>query len=717
MERGVRPWLLGAALFVIALAVFAPAAPGPFLFDDRLLIAGNYKVQSFDHWRLWLTETIWDLTFDPASDGSSLIFWRPFVLASFAWDWQLGGARAAVFHLTNLLFHAANAVLVWTMFRRWFDAKGLALILAALFALHPAQTEVACWISGRGDSMCLFGMLLAIHSLHWFSANKALGGLGVFLGTAIACSAKEMAVVLPFLILLDHFASRRIASFTWAGCREVLIHLLVSGLVLVAYVGWRAWLFGSPFGERGIAGVTTMPPALEAFGRAVVLVFWPLDTTLGRAVPRVVEGVVFPRYDYAALGALAFLFINAVAWRWRKTNPRFGLGWLCFLGCWFPVSGIVPHGELSLISPRYLYVPLISIAFMFGALAERFVDLGTSSRQVLWLVAPVVALATISIERSDDYSSSEKFWKAELTQNPYYNAAQDYYVSRELRANRPKSALQLAQAFLEFNRRTGYQALNGELAYRSMEALADVTPDLEVDALRRLAEYCDALVQGKAFTFEVPGVARIGWNKDSTLYRELMRSRRRILLLSADIWSRLGDDKKAIRRVDLAMDKCDQCWTVLARAGTVRARAGQVEETLALTEALSRFVPFTDQGRMAETFADAVQLAPYLKGGSVPPVLGAQFFTSLHAYGRAYAVARPAFENPPDNPEAHRTLAELALRAGDRDAARAMLLRSMSAQEAEEWEREKLKTVLWNDAEVPEGIWTPRVTPDGKIEF
>lgn len=717
MERGVRPWLIGVALFVVTFAVFAPSAVGPFLFDDRLLVAGNYKVHSFDHWRLWLRETIWDLNYDPSSEGSSLIFWRPLVLASFAWDWQLGGARAAVFHLTNLLFHAANAVLVWTMFRRWFYAKGLALILAALFALHPAQTEVACWISGRGDSMCLFGMLLAIHSLHWFSANKALGGLGVFLGTAIACSAKEMAVVLPFLILLDHFASRRIASFTWAGCREVLIPLLVSGLVLVAYVGWRAWLFGNPFQGHGAMGVSPVPPAFEALGRAAVLVFWPLDTTLGRAVLRAVEAVIAPRYDYAALGVLAFALVTFVAWRWRKTNPRFGLGWLCFLGCWFPVSGVMPHGELSLVSPRYLYIPLVPIAFMFGALAERFMNLGGRPGRVYWLVPPVLALGLISLWRSDDYSSPEKFWKAELEQNPYYTAAQDYYVGRELRSGRPNSALRLAQGFLAFNRKRGYEALNGELALRSMEALAESTPDVEVDRLRSLAQYCDDLLQGKAFTFEIPGVVRVGWPKGTILYNELLGKKRRILLLSADIWSRIGEDQKATRRVDVAMEKCTRCWTVLSRAGTVRARAGQLEQAVAMARELDQFVPFTDKGRLEETFADAIELAPYLKNASVPPVIRAQYYTSLHAYGRAYAVARPAFENPPDNPEAHRTLAELALRAGDRDAARAMLLRSMSAQEAEEWEREKLKTVLWNDAEVPEGIWTPRVTPDGKIEF
>jgi hypothetical protein len=703
----IAPWLLGLALFVLAFAAFAPAFSGPFLFDDRLLIEGNYRVHSFDHWTKWLTGTIWDTNYDPSDNANRMPFWRPLVLATFALDWTLGAGSPLPFHLTNLLLHALNSVLLWWLLRKWFRARGLALGLALLFALHPAQSEVVCWISGRGDSLCLMGLLIALHGLRRADQRSAQGTLIFFAGAALAFAAKEMAIALPILVVLDRFA--RSSADPVSFLRRETRPIAASSALVLGYLFWRSLVFDTALGSHAVPFDKKVLLVLEGFGRAVALYAWPLDTTLGRAATMSSGGVLIPRLDYAIFGAVVLAGVSLGAWRMSKSSPRIVVGWLGFLGAWLPVSGIIPHGELSLISPRYLYIPFVPVLFMLGAAIEGVFS-REKGRTVAVLSVGVVSLGVlaISLDRSGDFTSNDKFWRAELEANPTYVRGQDYFIVRELRENRPRSALRLSLSSLALNRKERFELLNAEIEFHVLEALAAATPDIERDTLRKVAEFADNVAQGQDAVLELPGEGvTLRWTKGSANDGEWAAKRRRLFIVSGDLWSRLGEDGKALRRVEMALEGCEQCWTLFGRSAIIRARAGELGAAAALAESFDRFAGPSEKGQLRESLAEAISLAPYLQGGATPPPLVAQYYSSLLAFGRAYDVARPAFEDPPDDPGSHQALAELALRAGDRDAARKMLGRSLSPPEIEAWEREKLKNVLWHDADVPEGTWMP----------
>src|SRR5690606_35787417 len=129
-------WLLGVALFALGVVAFVPSSFGPYLFDDRVLISGNDYVHDLVHLRHWFRSALADSNYDPTQDEAGLYFWRPLVLASFALNWTTGGGEPVWFHATNLLFHGANALLLWSLLRGWFRVRGLAWGLAAVFALH-----------------------------------------------------------------------------------------------------------------------------------------------------------------------------------------------------------------------------------------------------------------------------------------------------------------------------------------------------------------------------------------------------------------------------------------------------------------------------------------------------------------------------------------------------------------------------------------------------
>jgi hypothetical protein len=110
--------------------------------------------RSFDDWASWFTRDFWDVSEEVRRFDTRRIYWRPAVSVSYAIDWQLGNGAPFVFHLTNLAWHAAAALLAFVTLRRWLGATIPAFFAALLFAVHPTKVESVAWIAGRSARMC-----------------------------------------------------------------------------------------------------------------------------------------------------------------------------------------------------------------------------------------------------------------------------------------------------------------------------------------------------------------------------------------------------------------------------------------------------------------------------------------------------------------------------------------------------------------------------------
>src|SRR5688572_30758519 len=198
-----RMSVLAALVGVAALAAMAAGAGGPFLFDDVPLIEGNTYIQSFEHWPRWFTKTLWDTNYDPSFAAETRGFWRPWVLGSYAVNWWLGAGAPFVFHATNLLVHALNAVLLLYVLARWVPSLFAACAGALLFAVHPVQTEPVVWIAGRTDTLCALGLLVLTLGVRARPERRALGNVLVAAGLLIAFGSKEAAIVAPILVAIE----------------------------------------------------------------------------------------------------------------------------------------------------------------------------------------------------------------------------------------------------------------------------------------------------------------------------------------------------------------------------------------------------------------------------------------------------------------------------------------------------------------------------------
>jgi protein O-mannosyl-transferase len=183
-------------LLALALLPYLNALHSGFTFDDRPDIVENPVVSGpLDPVRILAT---------PLPPGD---LYRPFTVLTFALDQRLTPGNPVVFHLTNLLLHAAVTLLVFFLALRLFESVQTAVIAAALFAVHPVHTEAVTNVVGRAELLAaLFGLLALLTAVAADGAPAArrrrleFTSLAAF---ALALLSKESAAtVVPLIVLL-----------------------------------------------------------------------------------------------------------------------------------------------------------------------------------------------------------------------------------------------------------------------------------------------------------------------------------------------------------------------------------------------------------------------------------------------------------------------------------------------------------------------------------
>src|SRR5579863_3722614 len=141
------------SLVAAVLFIYAPVRRFDFLrWDDPLYIGENPQVLGGLTWH----SVGWALTTGHAP------YWHPLTWLSHMLDVQLYGVNAGPHHITNVLLHIANSILLFVLFLRLTGALGRSAFVAALFAVHPLHVESVTWLAERKDVLSTFFWLLAV---------------------------------------------------------------------------------------------------------------------------------------------------------------------------------------------------------------------------------------------------------------------------------------------------------------------------------------------------------------------------------------------------------------------------------------------------------------------------------------------------------------------------------------------------------------------------
>ncbi len=445
-----------AHLFLIGtvcLLAYSNTFHSPFIFDDVNNISQNPMIRDFGNFKSYIEGHRFDNSyeFNPRRIVGYL---------SFALNYRLGGLNAAGYHITNLLIHFANSVLVYmlvlatlktTLLRAQAEKKRemgilIALSSALVFSAHPVETEAVSYLVQRFTSLCATFYLL---SIYLYARGRTLKGTKKrapfwalsFLSALLAMATKEIAFTLPLMIALYEMI------FFRSGIRR---KLLIAGLVAASAVAMvfilvntnqRLALIISDLSAK--ARLDTDMPRLDYLFtefRVIVtyirLIFFPAGQNLDYDYP------VYHRF-FTPQVFISFLFLMAVlglgiymVFRGRaKDGDRFlmlaGFGILWFFAALLIESSVIPI--VDVIFEHRLYLPSAGafIAISTGGFMLAEGRPGGRKAATALLAVIVMALGIGTFKRNEVWGDEVRFWedvarKSPMKMRPLNNLAAKY---------------------------------------------------------------------------------------------------------------------------------------------------------------------------------------------------------------------------------------------------------------------------------------------------
>ena len=402
-NRELRPATTALAIGALTLLVFLPALRSGFVHLDDPQTVPRYAVV--------LRGLTWDgvrLAF-----GSNFFgHWAPLTVLSLMLDWQLWGRVAYGHHLTSVILHGAAAALAFLLWRRTTGATARAAAVALFFALHPLRVEPVLWLTGRKDLIAgVFSLLALLLYVRWREAPSSGRWLAVTVAFAAALLGKATAMVVPALMLvLDLWPLGRLwlvepgtprdaGTTSWpvlASLRRLVFEKLpwmaMSGVAAAAAL-WSARASAAMAELDAVSLPARLATAAVGYAHYLRATFWPAGLAAFYPLPR----AGWPASQVAFSAAL-FLVLTVVALAAVRRFPWVTAGWLWWVACLAPVSGLLQAGEQA-AADRYTYLASmglgVAVVWSVAEIGSRF-----SARRAATLLAVVALGACIPATRA-----------------------------------------------------------------------------------------------------------------------------------------------------------------------------------------------------------------------------------------------------------------------------------------------------------------------------
>jgi len=453
-------WFIGLLVFLVTFFVYTPTLKNGFVnWDDTLYIVENEHIRSLNHQSLsWMFTTF------------HAGFWFPLTWFSHALDYALWGLNPGMHHLTNIVVHGLNTLLVFFLALRLFlrtkvnyntlsskidkttstQALIVSSVTALLFSLHPLRVESVAWATERKDLLCAFFVLLSL--LSYLSYTSSTHGksrwfwftTGLFL-FILALMSKPMAVTFPVvLLLLDFYPLKRLNRNSTKKLSVVLektpffvLSIIFSVLAIITQKTG-----GAIRNLEELYFIARLLNALKAVVFYMIKMIWPVQLVPLYRLP----SVIYPLDLHYLLSGGAVLGITGMCvWMIRRKKPLWLTAWLYYVVTLLPVIGIIQVG-LHSAADRFTYLPSLSFSLIFGlsvawiwnrisVLRHKMVFRGL----ILFSTFIVIfILGYLTIKQIKIWQNSKTMWSSvikafpEMVPEAYYGIGLFYYEGGKL---------------------------------------------------------------------------------------------------------------------------------------------------------------------------------------------------------------------------------------------------------------------------------------------
>ena len=394
-NTGLHIWVF-LLLVIFALAVYWQVNGHEFVnYDDSLYVIENPQVKN----GVDLNAVIWAFKSTHAAN------WHPLTWLSHMADVELYGLAPGAHHLTSVVFHIANSLLLFVVLRRMTGHLWQSAVVAALFALHPLHVESVAWVAERKDVLSTFFWLLTMLGYARYAERPGVARYLLVVGCfMLGLMTKPMLVTLPFvLLLLDYWPLRRVGIERFGEhqsgnlpCWRPLLGLVWEKLplfllaIVSSVITFWAQKKGGAVGSMELYPLTSrVANALVSYVKYIGKTIWPVDLAAFYPHPG-----SLPAWQVVGAGVLLGL-ITVAALRSLRQRPWFIVGWLWFVGTLVPVIGLVQIG-LQAMADRYTYIPLIGL-FMIVAWGVSELIGGWQHKKKLLATAAIILLMVLSV--------------------------------------------------------------------------------------------------------------------------------------------------------------------------------------------------------------------------------------------------------------------------------------------------------------------------------
>ena len=411
-----KPWQQAALLAGITFGVFSATLSADFVYDARMQILTGDFIHDWRNWPAVLTGRVLGM--------DVLDFNRPAMLASLMLDAAVWGRDPFGYHLTSVLMHVVNVILVWLVIREVTGGEGgteqvLAPLLAAVvFAVHPIVTEAVCEPTFREDllvALCtLAALVLAMRhdpAASGFDTRRAIGCTALCL---VAIASKEAGIVAPMLLAASWWLFHRgEPGRFWA------ITIGGATLVVVAFLAARFLLEPSPssifeskpeYPGGSLAQAMMIEPRILALYAQLTLFPVNLCADYGLA------SVAHLPLPLALLLLAAICVAGAIA---ARHDRRLLFAYCVIVLPLLPVANLIPIYRAA--ADRYLYLPMAGVAIVVACLLDAPWLIGRKTLRQRILAGCMVVVAILGmacIERQTVWTNSLALWDDSYRKNP-----------------------------------------------------------------------------------------------------------------------------------------------------------------------------------------------------------------------------------------------------------------------------------------------------------
>ncbi len=384
--------LILPAILLITVLVFSNSLKNGFVssWDDDQYVLENALIKDLS----------WDNIQKVFASFHSSGNYHPLTLLTLAIEYDRFGLDPKPYHVTNLLLHCLNTLLVFHLVRLLTSRDEVSAISALFFGIHPMHVESVAWISERKDVLFAAFYLGSLISYVTYIRKKGFRtGAGkkskestprTFYGVALglftlSLLSKSAAVSLPIiLILIDYYSGERLDRRNLAEKVPFFVISIIFGVIAL-------------FSQQSVGAISTASLTYPTFDRILFAcysvnfylfkLFFPLNLSAFYPFPVKTNGWFPTEYYVGPIILVAIIVIIYLSNRFRKDLVFGGLFYLANIGLVLQVVGV----GSAIVAERYAYLSYIGLFFIIGQVYCRYTDqMSVENPTLRWLLIGLV---------------------------------------------------------------------------------------------------------------------------------------------------------------------------------------------------------------------------------------------------------------------------------------------------------------------------------------